>query len=56
MHTIKIQTDLTIILTCSPKIASWIHFDFSNFIPQLSQVKTDCSGERKEGEKDEISE
>lgn len=35
------------ILTCSPKIASWMHFDFCNFISELSQVETHCSGERK---------
>lgn len=36
------------ILTCSPKIASWIHFNFCNFIPKLSQVETDCGGKRHE--------
>lgn len=43
------------ILTCSPKIASWIHFDFRNFIPKLSQVETDRGGKRHERKKDERS-
>ena len=44
------------ILTCSPKIASWIHFNFRNFIPKLSQVETDCGGKRHERKEDERSE
>lgn len=49
------MTDWFIILTCSPKIASGIDFDFSHFIPELSQVKTDRSGKRKKGEKQQRS-
>lgn len=44
-----------IILTCGPKIASWIHFNFCNFIPQLSQVETDGSGQWHEGKEDQVS-
>lgn len=44
-----------IILTCSPKIASWIHFNFCNFIPQLSQVEADGSGQWHEWKEDQVS-
>jgi len=45
----------TMILTCCPKIASWIHFDFCDFIPKLGQVETDRGGERHERKEDKTS-
>lgn len=47
--------DQKMVLTCSPKIASWIHFNFCNFIPQLSQVETDSTGKRHERKENKIS-
>lgn len=41
---------LRIVLTCRPQVASWIHFNFRNFIPQLGEVETDRGAQRREGE------
>lgn len=43
------------LLTCRPQVASWIHFNFRNFIPQLGQVETDRGGQRREGEDEQQS-
>lgn len=45
---VKQRIDLEIHFTCSPKIASWIHFNFCHFIPKLSQVETDSTVTRHE--------
>lgn len=39
--------------TCCPKVASWVHFDFCNFVPELREVETDCSAQRHEGEQEQ---
>lgn len=46
---------MEIVLTCRPQVPSWIHFNFCNFIPQLSQVETDRGGQRHEGKDEQQS-
>lgn len=43
------------LLTCRPQVASWVHFNFRNFIPQLGQVEADCGGQRHEGKDEQQS-